>query len=42
VGIIYIKGEYPEELDRAKVITLLSGEIVDYKNCTNMKDVKFR
>jgi len=29
-------------LDRAKAITLLSGEIVDYKNCTNMEDVKFR
>jgi len=40
--VLEFMGDYPEELDKAKAITLLSGEIVDYKNCTNMEDVKFR
>lgn len=30
------------ELEKAKSVTLLSGEILGYKNCTNMEDVKFR
>ena len=33
--------ELPAELEKAKPITLLSGEILGYKNCTNMEDAKF-
>jgi len=40
--VLEFMGDYLEELDKAKAITILSGEIVDYKNCTNMEDVKFR
>ncbi|MHA1435923.1 MAG: hypothetical protein ACTSO7_18960 [Candidatus Heimdallarchaeota archaeon] len=34
--------EVPSELEKAKSITILSGEILGYKNYTNMEDVKFR
>ena len=34
--------ELPADIEKAKAITLLSGEILGYKNCTNMEDVKFR
>ena len=37
-----IKGKYPQELDKAKKITFLSGEILEYKKPLSNEDVKFR
>ena len=40
--VLEIMDEFPAELEKAKSITILSCEILGYKNCTNMEDVKFR
>ncbi|MHA1354855.1 MAG: hypothetical protein ACTSR1_06755 [Candidatus Heimdallarchaeota archaeon] len=40
--VLEFMDELPAELEKAKSITLLSGKILGYKNCTNMEDVKFR
>jgi len=40
--VLDIKGNYPQELDKAKKITFLSGEILDYKKPMSNEDVKFR
>jgi len=40
--VLDIKGNYPQELDKAKKITFLTGEILDYKKPMSNEDVKFR
>ena len=40
--VLEFMDEVPEGIEKAKSITILSGEILGYKNCTNMEDVKFR
>jgi len=41
LGIGY-QGDYPRELDKAKKIIFLSGEILEYKKPMPNDDVKFR
>ena len=40
--VLDIRGKYPKELDKAKKVTLLTGEILEYKKSTPNDDVKFR
>lgn len=37
-----ILGEYPNELDKAKTITFLSGNILSFKNYMPIEDIKYR
>jgi len=37
-----ILGEYPSELDKAKTITFLSGNILSFKNYMPIEDIKYR
>ena len=37
-----ILGEYPSELDKAKTITFLSGNILSFKNYMPIEDIRYR
>ena len=40
--VLEIIGEYPNELDNAKTITFLSGNILSFKNYMPIEDIKYR
>ncbi|MBD3353595.1 MAG: hypothetical protein GF364_19080 [Candidatus Lokiarchaeota archaeon] len=42
IWVLQLPGKMPQELDRAKTITFLSGKIAGYKNCMNIEDFKYQ